>query len=174
MTAPDFAQGRAAKGAPRPVTARSAGRYDARMSEYSLDGLVSQFAIVLTAMTESEALLLDRVRQVRFEAQNPPAVASRPRPSMPFPLDPADSVRSEPTPSEVAPAPPGVVPAWEDDVRKSRDGEPAPAWASTPPPADQPEFSQTESGTPVNGHRNYDYFSELDEKLTGLRQRYLE
>jgi hypothetical protein len=139
------------------------------MSEYSLDGLVSQFATVLTAMTESEALLLDRVRQVRFDAQNSPAVASRPRPSMPFPADPADSVRSQP-----APAPSQVAPPSVDDAPKSRDGEPAPAWAPTPSPVGQPESSRTEPGTPAPGHRNYDYFAELDEKLTGLRQRYLE
>ena len=173
------------RGARTCITPRSARRYDAGMSEYSLDGLVSQFAIVLTAMTESEALLLDRVRQVRFEAQDSPAVSGRPRPSMPFPAaDPADWVRSEPAPavSEVTPAPSEMAPAWEDDTRNSRDGEPAPAWASSPSPADQPgpspvgqpEFSQTEPGTPASGHRNYDYFSELDEKLTGLRQRYLE
>jgi hypothetical protein len=122
------------------------------MSEYSLDGLVSQFAVVLMAMTESEALLLDRVRQVRFNAQNSPAVAGVSRPSMPFPADPAASVRLEPapTPSEVAAAAPEAGPVG------------------------QPEFSQTEPGAPATGHRNYDYFSELDEKLTGLRQRYLE
>ena len=147
------------------------------MSEYSLDGLVSQFANVLTAMAESEALLLDRVRQVRLDAQNSPAVVGGPHPSMPLPTDPVASVRSEPAPTLSEAAPTSEVAA-----RTSRDAESAPTWASTPSPVGQPEptpvgqpeFSQADPGAPATGRRDYDYFSELDEKLTGLRQRYLE
>jgi hypothetical protein len=138
------------------------------MSEYSLDGLVSQFAVVWTSMTESEALLLDRVRQVRLDAQNSSAVAGAPHPSMPSAADPA-TVRSAP-----APTPSEAAPTSVDNGGTARDGESAPAWASTPSPVGPPEFPHTEAGTPAAGRRNYDYFSELDEKLTGLRQRYLE
>jgi hypothetical protein len=153
---------------PRPP---SGGHYAAGMSEYSLDGLVNQFAVVLTAMTESESLLRDQIRRVRLGAQGHPSVAGvAPSPVPSFPTEappfPADSVIRVP-----APASPG-------DVHRGQGAETAPAWTSVPTPAptpaNRPEFSETEPASPVTGHRNYDYFSELDEKLTGLRQRYLE
>jgi hypothetical protein len=136
------------------------------MSEYNLDGLVDQFTVVLTAMTESESLLRDQVRRVRLGAQGHPSVADV-APSSPAPF-PTESVISEPAPIS------------DGDVHTAQDSDAAPAWASTPSPvsrpefSERPEFSQAESASPTTGHRNYDYFSELDEKLTGLRQRYLE
>ena len=132
--APDFPIG-GSPGRPDLHNPRSARRYDAGMSEYSLDGLVSQFAIVLTAMTESEALLLDRVRHVRFEAQNSqplPVVRARLCPFLQQIL-PIGCVQNRlPHLPQLTPAPSEMAPAWEDDARKSRDGEPAPAWASSP------------------------------------------
>jgi hypothetical protein len=130
------------------------------MSEYSLDGLVNQFAAVLTAMTESESLLRDQVRRVRLGAQGQPVVAGVATfTSAPFP---AGSVMPEP------------APASDGTVQTARGGEATPARMSAPATSNRPEFSETEPASPVTGHRNYDYFSELDEKLTGLRQRYLE
>ena len=151
---------------PRPP---SGGHYAAGMSEYSLDGLVNQFAVVLTAMTESESLLRDQIRRVRLGAQGHPSVADvapSPVPSFPrgAPPFPTDSVIRVPDPAAASPG----------DVHGAQGAETAPAWTSAPTPANRPEFSETEPASPVTGHRNYDYFSELDEKLTGLRQQYLE
>jgi hypothetical protein len=132
------------------------------MSEYSLDGLVNQFAVVLNAMTESESLLRDQVRRVRLRAQGQqvdPGVASfSPAPH------PAGSVRPEP------------VSASDGTALTAQGGEPQPPWKSAPAPApaNRRQFSEAEPASPVTGQRNYDYFSELDEKLTGLRQHYLE
>jgi hypothetical protein len=139
------------------------------MLEYSLDGLVNQFAVVLTAMTESESLLRDQVRRVRLGVQGQPVIADvapfSPSPSSPeSPFFPTESVLRNPEPAPVAN---GVV-------HTARGGEMAPAWMSAPAPTNRPEFSEAEPDSPVTGHRNYDYFSELDEKLTGLRQHYLE
>jgi hypothetical protein len=129
------------------------------MSEYSLDGLVNQFAAVLNAMTESESLLRDQVRRVRLGAQGQPVVAGvAPFSSAPFP---AGSVMPDP-----APASSGTV--------QTVQGETTPAPIAATAPANRTELSETEPASPVTSHRNYDYFSELDEKLTGLRQRYLE
>jgi hypothetical protein len=120
------------------------------MSEYSLDGLVHQFAAVLTAMTESESLLRDQVRRVRLSAQGQQ-------------VDPG-----------VAPFSSAPFPAGSGTAQTAQGGEKEPAWIQAPAPADRPEFSEAEPASRVTGHRNYDYFSELDEKLTGLRQHYLE
>jgi hypothetical protein len=142
------------------------------MSENSLDGLVNQFAVVLNAMTESESLLRSQIRRVRLSAQGHPSGADMAIPS---------PVR---LPTGAAPAAeralPDLAPASDANPQNGHDGETAPTWASTPSPARSPEaLEQTEifraaSASPETGHRNYDYFSELDEKLTGLRQRYLE
>jgi hypothetical protein len=130
------------------------------MSEYSLDGLVNQFAVVLTAMTESESLLRDQVRRVRLGAQRQPARPSvAPFSSSSFPAGP------------VMPAP---VPASDRTVQTAQGGEATTARMSAPTTSNRPELSETEPGSPAAGNRNYDYFSELDEKLTGLRERYLE
>jgi len=153
--------------APRPP---ARGHYAAGMPEHSLDGLVNQFAVVLTAMTESESLLRDQIRRVRLGAQAHPSVADvAPSPVPSFPTEarpsPADSVIRVPDP----------VPASSGDDHTEQVAATTPAWASAAPTlANRPEFSETEPASPVTGHRNYDYFSELDEKLTGLRQRYLE
>jgi hypothetical protein len=152
---------RPTRGGPEPACRPSSGgRYAAGMSEYRLDGLVNQFAVVLTAMTETESLLRDRVRAVRLGTPSQPGVAEV-APSAPAPFS-TGSVMPEP-----ATAPGRAVPT-------AQGGEAAPARMSAPVPATRPESSQAEPASPVTGHRNYDYFSELDEKLTGLRQRYLE
>jgi hypothetical protein len=133
------------------------------MSEYSLDGLVTQFAVVLTAMTESESLLRDRVRRVRLGAQGHPVDAG---------VAPISSGSSAPFPAaSVMPEP---APASEGTAQTAQGAETAPAWMSAPAPASRPEFTAAAPASPVTGNRNYDYFSELDEKLTGLRERYLE
>jgi hypothetical protein len=130
------------------------------MSEYSLDGLVNQFAAVLTAMTESELLLRDQVRKVRLGAQGQPVLASvAPISSAPFPAVP---VTAEPPP------------ASDGTVQTAQVGEATPARMSAPVTSNRPELSEQEPVSPLTGHRNYDYFSELDEKLIGLRQHYLE
>jgi hypothetical protein len=129
------------------------------MSEHSLDGLVKQFAVVLTAMTESESLLLDRVRSARLGAQlHSVADASAPS-AAPFPTG---SVMSQPAPTS------------DGEVRNAQESEKAPAWTSAPSPKSRPESPEVAAGSPETAHRDYDYFSELDEKLSGLRQRYLE
>jgi hypothetical protein len=149
------------RGGPEPACRPSSGgRYAAGMSEYSLDGLVNQFAVVLTAMTETESLLRDRVRTVRLGTQSQPRVAEV-APSAPAPF-PTGSVMPE------------TAPALHGTAQTARGDETAPARMSAPAPATRPESSHTEPASPVTSHRNYDYFSELDEKLTGLRRRYLE
>jgi hypothetical protein len=129
------------------------------MSEYSLDRLVNQFAAVLTAMTESESLLRDQVRRVRLGTQGQPVTGGAPFSSAPFPTGSA------------MPEPP---PPSDGTVQTAQGGEQTPARMSAPAMSNRPEPSETETASPVTGHRNYDYFSELDEKLTGLRDRYQE
>jgi hypothetical protein len=59
-------------------------------------------------------------------------------------------------------------------VQTAQVGEATPARMSAPVTSNRPELSEQEPVSPLTGHRNYDYFSELDEKLIGLRQHYLE
>jgi hypothetical protein len=147
--------GRGAAGQPA-----SDGRYAAGMSEYSLDRLVNQFAGVLTAMTQSESLLRDQVRRVRLGAQGQPGAAG------------GATFSSAPFPTGASTPEPPAAP--EGTLQTAQGGEPTRARMSAPAMSNRPEHSETKAASPVAGHRNYDYFSELDEKLTGLRERYLE
>jgi hypothetical protein len=122
-----------------------------------MDRLINQFAGVLTAMTESEALLLSRIRSVRqierangsFANVSPPAVE-----------DPGT------TPvSKVAPATWASPSSASENFATPSAGQPEPATPPVSPPT---------PASSVAGHRDYDYFADLDDKLVGLRQRYLE
>jgi hypothetical protein len=140
----------------------SAERYSSAMSEFTMDRLVNDFAGVLCAMTESEKVLLDRVRRVRLAQHDEGPVSS----GSPFSGAAAPSVsviapQSLPYRSE-APASAPVSPVWQ----------------SQPPSAPLPHENAAPAYEPASaaaeGHRDYNYFAELDEKLTGLRERYLE
>jgi len=172
------------------------------MSENALDQLASDFAGVLSAMAESEQVLLDRVRSLRLAQYENQHVNSGPtfsRAAAPYGA-PAQYAAQAPSPfpaqqATAAPAPnPGPEPPRPATAPDPRIGAPlgmqappdgalrAPAvadWASqTPPPVPQQEVAppayEQAPGEPGSGRRDYNYFAELDEKLTGLRQRYLE
>jgi len=130
------------------------------MSELSMDRLINQFAGVLTAMSESEALLLSRIRSVRQIERANGSFANSAN------VSPSAVEDAGTTPvSRVAPA------TWASPSSASENFATPSAGQlghATPP------VSPPTPASSVAGHRDYDYFADLDDKLVGLRQRYLE
>jgi hypothetical protein len=130
------------------------------MSDLSMDRLINQFAGVLAAMTESEALLLSRIRSVRQIERANGSFANFSNVSPPAVEDAGTTPVSKVAPATVA----------SSSLASENFATPS---ARQPEPATPPEFPHTPASS-VAGHRDYDYFADLDDKLVGLRQRYLE
>jgi hypothetical protein len=152
-----------------------AGRYSSNMSEFTMGQLVNDFAGVLYAVTESEKVLLDRVRRVRLAQHDEGRVTS----GSPF------SSTAAPSASVIPPQPLPYDPPQYDPQQSSPNWSEVPVsalvspdWRSQPPSAPPPHANAAPVYEPASAatesHRDYNYFAELDEKLTGLRERYLE
>jgi hypothetical protein len=124
------------------------------MSDLSLSGLLEQLTAVLSTMTASEELCLremQRLRAGRVEVSPPAAQAfgSQFSPIQPQRLPSESPVRTQELEAAQMMAPPSGT------------------WLGT-------TGAGANSTRPGAANRDYDYFAELDEKLTDLRQRYLE
>lgn len=133
------------------------------MVEVSLASLLDDIRGTLGALTESQELFLRRLRRLRLEVQGNTAAS--------FGQGPLSGARpAAPQPTRVATA----AEAWVV-------GDPRLAQVRLPPQP-EPELHLAQARTKVGPRtrkeypavtaerRDYDFFTELDEKLAGLRQ----
>jgi hypothetical protein len=141
-------------------------RYAPSVQKSSLDERLVRLSDALRALTESERLLLRRLQEMRSAqygrispveaARTParyPALASR---------APSPHVVHAPMPVEL---PPNVA------FPSNRNAGPRVFETSPTPGAHWPTASGNEDAESAVGKRDYDFFAELDEKLSDLQKR---
>jgi hypothetical protein len=135
------------------------------VSDLSLSGLLEQLTAVLSTMAASEELCLremQRLRAGRVEVSPPAAQAFG---SLSPPAGQAFGSQFSPIQPQRLPS---ELPVRTQELEAAQMmAPPSGAWLGT-------TGSGPSSTRPGAAHRDYDYFAELDEKLTDLRQRYLE
>jgi len=124
------------------------------MSDLSLKGLLEQLTAVLSTMTAGEELCLREMQRLRAGGVELSAPAGQAFESKFSPMQPQRPRSESPVRTQDLATAQVMVPSAD------RLG-----WATG---------SEANSTRPGGAKRDYDYFAELDEKLTDLRQRYLE
>jgi hypothetical protein len=133
-------------------------RYAPTVPDFTLDDLLRQLTEVLAEMASSQEMFLRQLQELQL-TQREAAAASEPR-SRPL-VDPA-----EPVLMNGAIAPERSEGGYAITARTTTSAAPT----ETPWPID----SNQPRHPPSSANRDYDYFAELDQKLDGLRRRYIE
>ncbi len=147
--------------------------YAGQMREFTIEEWLVDVGRLVSELTASETLLLNRLREIRLEmAAGRLGPLSTPQQAESHPLDPRPRQ-----------APFTTVPVHADD-RSAGWSEPAWPNSPTPPPGYAPSTVQLASysqeswpgdsdesaAVAASTTRSYDYFAELDEKLAVLQQ----
>jgi hypothetical protein len=121
------------------------------MSEHPLNGVLREFAGVLSALTASEKLWVRELLRLRLSQQ----FDGRPvrEVAIHFASPPRETFGGTPTSST----------ARTGDAEPSKSDGPA-------PPTEWPVVTEDIGAVTATVKRSYDYFAELDEKLAGLRE----
>jgi hypothetical protein len=121
------------------------------MADLTLEGLLADVAGVLSAMTESEQLWLRQLRRLRIDGMDEPSLPRVAPPQFSL-VDPADRF---------------VTPSSDDDPDPEQ-GAPLIRLVA-PSPTEWPETGTRSAAGASADRRDYDYFTELDERLAQLR-----